>query len=209
MRRLAANVRKAAGPRANAALQFSSEPMPTREGPLRRLHINRSGASRPAFGLTLVAAAAALWFAGAAGQAQNSQTAGGEKPPTLFSGMGKHTHPITTRNSEAQKFFNQGVTLLYGFNRYEALRSFERAAELDPAAAMPHWGIAMVFGPHINMDLDGDVDMKKSCEAVKAAQALFQKATERERAYIEAASARCPEYRPEAYQKAMRDLARR
>ena len=74
---------------------------------------------------------------------------------------------------------------------------------------MPHWGIAMVFGPHVNMDFDGDVDMAKSCEAVKAARALFQKASERERAYIEAASARCPEYRPEAYQKAMRDLARR
>src|SRR5215471_11382921 len=153
--------------------------------------------------------AAILWLSGSIGRAQNVPGAGAEKPPALLPGLGSHTHPISTHNSDAQKFFDQGLTLLIGFNRYEALRSFQRAAELDPGAAMPHWGIAMVFGPHINMDLDGDVDMAKSCEAVKAAQALFQKASERERAYIEAASVRCPEYRPEAYQKAMRDLARR
>jgi tetratricopeptide (TPR) repeat protein len=141
------------------------------------------------------------------GQAQNVPDAGAEKPPVLLSGLGSHSHRVSTRNSDAQKFFDQGLTLLFGFNRYEALRSFRRAAELDPGAAIPHWGIAMALGPHVNMDLDGDVDMAKSCEAVKAAQALVQKASER--AYIEAASVRCPEYWPEAYQKAMHALAER
>jgi len=142
--------------------------------------------------------AAMLWLSGSTGQSQNAPGAGAERPPALLSGLGSYTHPISTLDSDVQKFFDQGLTLLIAFNRYEALRSFQRAAELDPGAAMPHWGIAMVFGPHVNMDLDGDVDMAKSCEAVKAAQALFQKASERERAYIEAASARCPEYTPEA-----------
>jgi hypothetical protein len=66
-----------------------------------------------------------------------------EKPVALLSGLGTWRHPIATGNPEAQKFFDQGLTLLYGFNRYEALRSFRKAAELDPHAAMPWWGMAM------------------------------------------------------------------
>lgn len=45
-----------------------------------------------------------------------------EKPVTLMPGMGRYSHPIRTANPEAQKYFDQGLTLLYGFNRYEALR---------------------------------------------------------------------------------------
>jgi len=153
--------------------------------------------------------ATALWFPALAGQAQNVPDPGAEKPPLLLSGLGSHSHRISTQNPEAQKFFDQGLTLLFGFNRYEARRSFRRAAELDPGAAMPHWGVAMALGPHLNMDFDGDVDMAKSCEAVRDAQALIQNASERERVYVEAASVRCPEYRQEAYQKAMRALAER
>jgi len=127
----------------------------------------------------------------------------------LLPGLGNHTHAITTRNPEAQRFFDQGLTLFYGFNRYEALRSFRRAAALDPAAAMPYWGMAMALGPHINMDGDEDVQMKESCEAARAAQTRINTASERERGYINAVSARCPEYLPADYQKAMRDLAGR
>ena len=55
-----------------------------------------------------------------------------QKPPQLLAGMGAHRHPIQTGSAEAQKYFDQGVTLLFGFNHEEAFRSFERAAELDP-----------------------------------------------------------------------------
>ena len=51
------------------------------------------------------------------------------------------------------------LALLYGFNRYEALRSFRKASELDPAAAMPYWGMAMSTGPYINMGVEGDGDL--------------------------------------------------
>ena len=95
-----------------------------------------------------------------------------EKPVTLLKGLGAWHHHIATKNPEAQKYFDQGLALLYGFNRYEALRSFSKATELDPAAAMAWWGIAMSLGPSINMDLDGDVDMKKSCAAVETANKL-------------------------------------
>src|SRR5260370_36218447 len=72
---------------------------------------------------------------------------------TPLPGLGRHHHPIATRNAEAQKFFDEGLTLVYAFNHEEAIRSFERAAALDPQAAMPYWGIALALGPNINMDV--------------------------------------------------------
>jgi hypothetical protein len=74
-----------------------------------------------------------------------------EKPVVLYKGLGNWQHPIATKSAEAQKFFDQGLALLYGFNRYEALRSFRKATELDASAAMPWWGVAMATGPYINM----------------------------------------------------------
>jgi len=69
---------------------------------------------------------------------------------TLYPGLGTWTHPIATRNPEAQKYFDQGLTLMYGFNRYEARRSFRKVLELDPSAAMAQWGVAMTLGPYLN-----------------------------------------------------------
>src|SRR5215216_6025408 len=91
-----------------------------------------------------------------------------EKPVTLYSGTGNWKHAITTKSPEAQRFFDQGLSLMYGFNRYESLRSFRRAAELDPSAAMPHWGVAMATGPYINMDGEPTYDIKSSCAAADA-----------------------------------------
>ena len=58
------------------------------------------------------------------------------KPPALMSGLGNHHHTISTRSSQAQRFFDQGLTLVFAFNHDEAVRSFRRAAELDPQSAM-------------------------------------------------------------------------
>src|SRR5262245_11485994 len=77
-----------------------------------------------------------------------------EKPVTLPGEQGRHHHPIVTTNPEAQKYFDQGMTLHFGFNHAEAVRSFRKAAELDPKAAMPHWGIALALGPNYNRDID-------------------------------------------------------
>lgn len=127
-----------------------------------------------------------------------------EKPVQLYRGMGSHHHPIATASPDAQKFFDQGLVMLYGFNRYEALRSFQKAAELDPKAIMPRWGIATAHGPHINMDLDQDVDMKKACEHGKAAAALDGPA--HEKAYARVAAAMCQG--EEAHRNALRSLHR-
>jgi hypothetical protein len=54
----------------------------------------------------------------------------------LIPGLGEHHHTISTKNAQAQRFFDQGLTLVYGFNHEEAARAFRRASELDPRAAM-------------------------------------------------------------------------
>lgn len=143
----------------------------------------------------------------ACAQAQHNHPApAGEKPVTLLQGMGVWSRPIATKNTQAQKFFDQGFTLLYGFNRYEALRSFRKAIELDPNAAMAHWGSAMAQGPYINMDLEGPLDIKNSCDAAAAGLRVVSGA---ERPWLEAVSKRCPQYDAAAYISAMRALAGR
>ena len=131
-----------------------------------------------------------------------------EQSVALYKGLGTWHHSIHTNSAGAQKFFDQGLALLYGFNRYESLRSFRKAAELDKNAAMAYWGMAMAQGPYVNMDGDTELNMKASCAAVEAGLKLTG-APERERAYLQAAARRCPEYQPQAYTDAMRALAMR
>jgi len=108
----------------------------------------------------------------------------------LFTGMGAHRHPIRTSSAEAQKYFDQGVVLLFGFNHEEAYRSFERAAQLDPKSPMPHWGMALVLGANYN-DPEPEVErLKKARAEVEKALALAASAPENERAYVEALSVR-------------------
>src|SRR5690349_8413795 len=49
-------------------------------------------------------------------------------PVKLLNGLGELHYRITTRDSASQKFFNQGLRLIYGFNHVEALRAFEEAS---------------------------------------------------------------------------------
>src|SRR5687768_8274840 len=83
----------------------------------------------------VVVSALLLFSTGAAAQHAHSST-GDAKPAVLIPGLGDVRHPVSTNNPEAQKFFDQGLALVYGFNHEEAVRSFKRAAELDPQLAM-------------------------------------------------------------------------
>src|SRR5438105_608469 len=77
-------------------------------------------------------------------------------PAKLMTGQGKVHFPITTSNPQAQEFFDQGVAQMHSFWAVEAERSFRQAAELDPEAPMPYWGIAMVaagdYRPRFQLD---------------------------------------------------------
>lgn len=141
-----------------------------------------------------------------------------EKPVALLPGMDRHHHPIATTSPEVQKFFDQGMLLLFNFNHAEAVRSFRRAAELDPKAVMPQWGIAYALGPNYNRDVD-PVDAarnKAACEAAQKAVALSTAAPEHERAYAQAIARRCtldPKADPKQcetdYARAMAEVAKK
>jgi tetratricopeptide (TPR) repeat protein len=121
-------------------------------------------------------------------------------PAKLMNGQGKIDFPITTSNPPAQAFFNQGVAQMHSFWAFEAERSFLQAAALDPEAAMPQWGIAMVaagdFRPRFQLEdgrrRSGAVSggAARALEAARKALALGEKASPRERAYIAAIWAR-------------------
>src|ERR1700720_3544991 len=105
--------------------------------------------------------------------------------PKLLPGLGEVHHPVSTENSQAQQFFDQGLKLVFGFNHDEARRSFQRAAELDPKLAMAWWGVALTLGPNYNLPVDPERE-KAGYDAVQKALALKQNASELERAYIDA-----------------------
>jgi tetratricopeptide (TPR) repeat protein len=108
---------------------------------------------------------------------------------TLLSGLGSLHHPTSTANPEAQRYFDQGFRMIYGFNHEEAVRSFKRAAELDPQMAMAWWGVAYALGPNINYEVDPDHE-RSAFDAVQKALALTKDAPANERAYIEALAKR-------------------
>ena len=112
-----------------------------------------------------------------------------ERGAPLFSDLGTHQHQISTKSPDAQKYFNQGLILMYGFNHGEAIRSFKEAIRLDPSCAMCHWGIALALGPNINKPMD-DADVPATWDALQQAKRLSANATAHEKAYINALEAR-------------------
>src|SRR5262249_43306582 len=85
----------------------------------------------------------------------------------------------------------QGLTLVYGFNHGGAMRMFRRAAELDPLAPMPLWGLALALGPHINNSNVDPESEKLAAETIARAKELAAKTgSPRERALVDALSVR-------------------
>ncbi len=112
-----------------------------------------------------------------------------ETPARLMPGLGQAHHPVSTKNKQAQQFFDQGLALVYGFNHDAARRSFQRAAELDPKLAMAWWGIALTLGPNYNLPVDPERE-KSGYDAAQRAVALKENASEVEKAYIDAIAVR-------------------
>jgi len=103
----------------------------------------------------------------------------------LYTDLGDYHVPITTRVSLTQRYFDQGMRLLYGFNHGEAIRAFNHAAQLDPNCAMCYWGVAYAFGPHVNAGMDSAAGIT-AYTALRQALSRVRHASPRERAYIAA-----------------------
>lgn len=131
----------------------------------------------------------------------------------FYDGFGNYTRKITTTSHEAQKWFNQGIQLLYGFNHDEAIRSFHQCAVEDPDCAMAWWGISYAHGLHINNPVMSQEQSIKAWEAMQDALGRIEYTTPVERALIQALSKRyawpVPEDRKpldEAYAAAMQKV---
>lgn len=137
-----------------------------------------------------------------------------EKVP-LHEGLGKHHFRVSTSVPMAQRYFDQGMILMYGFNHAESARSFRYAQTLDPSCAMCFWGEALVLGPNINAPMDPGVH-QQAWKAVQQALSLRTDASDKEQALILALSKRYSEDPPkdrssldQAYAEAMRGVAKR
>ena len=133
----------------------------------------------------------------------------------LLEGMGDLHFAVTTKDTMAQRFFNQGLVLSYAFNHKEAERAFLEAARLDPDCAMAYWGAALVLGPNINAAMDA-AENATAYAAIQKAVALAPPASAKEQAFISALAQRYAATPPdsraaldEAYANAMREVAQK
>ncbi len=133
----------------------------------------------------------------------------------LFDSLGTHTFAVTTRSAAAQRYFDQGLRFVFGFNHGAAIRSFQEAARLDPECAMAHWGIALASGPHINYPLVPPDAAALAWAELQLARRHAARCTPVEQALIDALGHRYANPQPEdrspldrAYADAMREVWR-
>jgi tetratricopeptide (TPR) repeat protein len=139
--------------------------------------------------------------------------ASGNASEPLYDGLGTYSRKITTKSAKAQRYFDQGLALLHGFNHRGAIRSFQEAARLDPQCAMAHWGAALAAGPHINYPLVPPPMAELAWKELTLAKQNASNASEVERALIDGLSKRYAYPQPEdrapldqAYADAMREV---
>ncbi len=131
----------------------------------------------------------------------------------LYDGLGSYTRKITTDSREAQRYFNQGLAFLHGFNHRAAIRAFQQAAEIDPECAMAHWGVALACGPHINSMAVPPPAAELAWKELELAEKNAGNTSPVERALIDALAKRYANPQPEdrsgldrAYADAMREV---
>lgn len=140
------------------------------------------------------------------------ESAGGsalpKAPPKLLADYGTTGFKITSVSSEAQAYFENGMTLAHAFAHKPAIAAMTEAARLAPDCAMCVWGEAWSRGPTINYGIDRKDAAELAALADKAAS-LVRTETPRERALIAALQLR---YQGKggnaAFAKAMDTLAR-
>ncbi|HKA43015.1 MAG TPA: hypothetical protein VKF40_13590 [Burkholderiales bacterium] len=145
------------------------------------LQLAQAGAQYPARKTEISPAAPAA--------AAAAKPAAGDREPPLISGLGSLTYRVTTTSKEAQRYFDQGYRLAWGFNHDEAQRAFRKAQRLDPDCAMCYWGEAWVLGPNINAPMDTKA-IEPAVAAAAKARTLAARVSPGEQALIEAIGVR-------------------
>jgi tetratricopeptide (TPR) repeat protein len=137
------------------------------------------------------------------------------EPIKLFTvGLGPFARPISSTNAEAQAFFNQGMQMMYAFAKVDAVRSFRMSWTRDPNCAICYWGEAWAWGSYLNGPMTA-TEAPHAWAALQQAIARKDRATPKERAFIDALSVRYVEKfdaarrveQDRAYAEAMRALS--
>ena len=129
-------------------------------------------------------------------------------------GLGTFKRPISSTNSEAQAFFNQGFQMMWAFAKPEAVRSFRESWKRDADCAICYWGEAWAWGSYLNAPMSLE-EAPHAYAAIQKARSLAAHASPKERALIDAMSVRYVEHfdpntrveQDRAYAEAMRKLA--
>jgi tetratricopeptide (TPR) repeat protein len=114
---------------------------------------------------------------------------------SILPGLGNLHYPVTTTSLEAQKFFEQGLRLIYAFNHWEAIQAFREATRLDPDCAMAYWGLALAFGPNLN-DWNPKERERLALESIEKAKRKKARISQVEKDFIDALATR---YNGKAY----------
>ena len=160
----------------------------------------------------LIALSAAAAVAASSVLAEPTRTESPSKAKVIqYTGLGVHTRSVATSSPEAQKYFDQGLAFMYAYNHDEAIRAFQRAAELDPNCAMAHWGASLSLGKNYNCPFFPPEKAKAAWKSLELAQATSKNESAANRALIEALAARYADPLPkdtrpleEAYARAMK-----
>ena len=134
--------------------------------------------------------------------------------PVLYDSLGNHSYRITAATPETQRWFDQGLRLVYAFNHHEAQKAFREATRLDPQCAMCFWGTALAEGGNYNSPTDAERETR-ALAAIQRAQATAGNARPVEKALIAAVAKRHSadpgakrDALDRAYADAMREVAR-
>lgn len=112
-----------------------------------------------------------------------------ENPAPLFKDVGSFHHPIKTKSTLAQRYFDQGLIFLYSFEYGESIRSFRAATQIDPTCAMCFWGLALALGSKTDMPINGN-ELVEAKSAIKSAEKYVDPQNLSERLYIAALAKR-------------------
>jgi tetratricopeptide (TPR) repeat protein len=150
----------------------------------------------------------------AACEAPAPRTTATQPAPALFETFGSLHRDTASQVPAAQRYFDQGLRMAYGFNHEAAGRAFAEAARLDPDCAICVWGQALVLGPNINMPMEASA-VKDATALARRAQASSSHARPVDRALIAALLQRYADPAPadrkpldRAYADAMASVAR-
>src|SRR5215469_16986419 len=148
--------------------------------------------SESSFYAQISVAAVLLGGLGANSVTERGFAAPADEHAVLVDNIGTYGRKISTKNPLAQKFFDQGLRLVYGYYFPEAIASFEEAQQYDPDHPMIDWGLALAMGPNPNSRKNGfpDDPHGDGKKAMANARAHLTRATPAERALIEALSVR-------------------